>query len=212
MKNKITKEEEEDLKEMARSMLIAGKKDGKIVEETGLPIRVVWGLKGDLVKSGKIPMRAKRKKLKSAAPSSSHTILERILNEFGVKERAKEIIISRCKRAGGMHPSELDRCLRDLDTGMNRKEASYITEEYYLVLRAEEDVAHKAKDWDRPTRRYEPVYSDDRYPRRGQPAVSRYEWGYDVRRPWERSYPIRERILTRDDLMNILLALLKCLS
>lgn len=227
----------EDPKEVARRMLIDGYQRDDINEETqkvtGLPLKAIWGIKGSLVRSGHIPTRAELAKAKREKPGPEalkfkeemeevpfrrprppHVLIESILTQFGVKERAKDFIIKRCKRAGEMRPSELERSLIDLDSGVNRKKIRYITEEYYLALRAEEDVARQAEGRSWPIRRLEPVYSDDIYPRRVEPSVSQYEWGYDRslrRRPWERSYYIRERSLTRDELMDILLTLLKYL-
>ena len=227
-KPKEQEKEEEDPKLIARAMLIDGYHRDDIVEEirdvTGLPKRTIWAMKGALARSGDIPTKSQLKRVEREKPGPEalkfreeaevvpfrrprppHVLIESILTQFGVKERAKEIIISRCKRAGGMHPSELDRSLMDLDTGVNKKEASYVTEEYYLALQAEEEAARQAEGRTWPMRRREPGLGG-RYPPEGQPTDSQSEWDYNrsLGRPGDRYDSGREGTLTRRDLMDIL--------
>jgi len=223
---KEQEKEEEDPKTIAKTMLIDGYQRAGIVEEiqdvTGLPKRTIWALKGSLARTGDIPTKSQLKRMEREKPGPEalefkteaegvpfrrprppHVLIESILTQFGVKERAKDIIISRCKRAGGMHPSELDRSLMDLDTGVNRKEASYVTEEYYLALQAEEDAARQAEGRSWPMRRREPGGAG-RYPlREDQPTGREYERSL-YGRPGDRYDSGREGPLTRRDIMDIL--------
>ncbi|MFB0543220.1 MAG: hypothetical protein ACETVR_00415 [Candidatus Bathyarchaeia archaeon] len=223
------KEEEEDPKSVARAMLIDGYERDDIVEEiqdvTGLPKRTIWAMKGALARSGDIPTKSQLRRMEREKPGPEaqkfqeevegvpfrrprppHVLIEGILTQFGVKERAKEIIISRCKRAGGMHPSELERSLMDLDTGVNRKEASYVTEEYYLALQAEEDAAREVEGRTWPMRRRESGYGGTyggRYPEGGQPTDAGYDRGFE-RRSWGSYDRGREEPLTMRGLLDIL--------
>ncbi len=199
----------EDPKDIARAMLIAGKTDEEVAEETGLGIRSVWGVKGALARSGHIPTRAELAKTKREKPGPAeeefreegegvpfrrsrpaNVLIESILNQFGVKERARDLIVSRAKRAGGMHPTELERALMDLDTGLKKREVTYITEEYYLALQQEEDVSRDLESRSYPMRRGEQRRSGTypaKYDERGYTPGGR-ERDYDYgRRPWDRS-------------------------
>ena len=224
-----TEKEEEDPKEVAKAMLIDGYDRDEVIDEiqevTGLPKRTIWAIKGSLARSGDIPTKSQLSRIVREKPGPEaqkfkeelegvpfrrprppHVLVEAILTQFGVKERAKEIIISRCKRAGGMHPSELERALMDLDTGVNRKEASYVTEEYYLAIQAEEEATRQAEGRTWPMRRGESGYGGTYgggYPKRDQPDTG-YDRGSE-RRSWDRYESGREeRPLTTRDLMDIL--------
>ncbi|HUW46773.1 MAG TPA: hypothetical protein VMW50_13370 [Dehalococcoidia bacterium] len=218
-------EPSEDPKDIARAMLIAGKTDEEVAEETGLSIRSVWGVKGALAKAGQIPTRSELKERERKKPGPAeqefrearegvpfrrarpaHVLIETILNQFGVKDRARDLIISRAERAGGMHPSELERSLMDLDTGLKKREVSYITEEYYLAMQQEEDTSLDLESRSYPMRRGESGRGagyPTRYGGRDYPSTG-YDEGFE-RRPWDRSYdPGKEGGLTRGDLMDIL--------
>ena len=208
-------EPSDDPKDIARAMLIAGEDDDLIVEETGLPKRSIWGLKGSLARSGLIPTRAEQTKIERAKPGPReqefregaegvpfrrakppHVVLERILNEFGVKDRAKDIIVTRCERMGEMHPSELQRMLLDLESGTQKKESSYIAEEYFYALGLESE---RGDEYERsyPMRRGDTGYDGAMYGRRRTEYGDRSPstgGGYDRdgyrqpdRRPWDRS-------------------------
>ncbi len=212
--------------EVAKRMLIEGyaRKNivGEVKEATGLSGQRIGSIRGNLAREGVIPTIAKMKRMAREMPGPEalefqeeqagvpfrrprppHVLIESILTQFGVKEKAKDIIIRRCKRAGGMHPSELDRSLMDLDTGVNRKEASYVTEEYYLALQAEEDAARQTETRGWPMRRREPGGAG-RYPlREDQPTGREYERSL-YGRPGDRYDSGREGPLTRRDIMDIL--------
>ena len=218
-------EPSDDPKDVARAMLMAGKTDEEVAEETGLGIRSVWGVKGALARSGQIPTRSELRERERKKPGPAeqefrdegegvpfrrsrpaHVLIESILNQFGVKDRARDLIVSRAERAGSMHPSELERSLSDLDTGLKKREVSYITEEYWLAMQQEEDLSR-----DRESRSYRMLRSEQgrgagyptRYGRRDYPSTG-YDEGFE-RRPWDRSYDSgREGGLTRGDLMDIL--------
>jgi len=224
-------ESPEDPKDVARAMLMAGKSDEEVAEETGLKLRSVWGIKGGLTKSGHIPSRAERQRLERREPGPEeskfygeeegdripfrrlappHVLVERVLKKFGVKDRSRDIIVDRCRTAGGMHPSELEKALRSLDTGLSKvSEINFIVEDYYLSLQAEEDKSREfsAGSGSFPIRRGEPGYSGGRYPV-GEDQPTGRQWDYDKgfeRRPWDRSSDSgREGGLTRRDLMDIL--------
>jgi hypothetical protein len=223
------KEEEEDPKEIAKTMLIEGYNKDSIIEDiqevTGLPKRTIWAIKGALARSGDIPTKSQLGRMAREKPGPEaqkfsdeaevvpfrrprppHVIIEGILTQFGVKERAKEIIISRCKRAGGMHPSELERSLMDLDSGVNRKEASYVTEEYYLALQAEDDATRESEGRTYPMRRGEQGRGGSSYPTRyGEREYPSTDYD-SSRRLWDRTREGygEERPLTTRDLMDIL--------
>jgi len=218
---------ENDLEEVAKRMLIEGYARKDIVEEikeaTGLDGRTIGSIRGNLARERTIPTKAQMRRMAREKPGPEalkfqeelegvpfrrprppHVLIESILTQFGVKERAKEIIIRRCKRAGGMHPSDLDRSLMDLDTGVNRKESSYVTEEYYLALQAEEDTARQAEGRSWPMKRREPG-GFSRYPSREDQPTGR-QWGYDrsLGRPGDRYERGKEDPLTMRGLYDIL--------
>jgi len=222
---KNEKIDEGDPKEIARTMLIEGydREDmfDEIKEVTGLSKSKIFKIKMALAISGEIPTKAEQRRRErpgqeetvleeqEGVPFSrsqpSHVLIESILTQFGVKERAKDIIISRCKRAGGMHPSELERALMDLDSGVKLNEVHYITEEYYLALQAEEATRQaEGGAWTMGRREPEPggVY-DGRYLGRGEPQTG---YRHDVDRgPRERPPETkREKSLTMQDVMDIL--------
>lgn len=224
-------EKPEDPKDIARAMLMAGKPDEEVAEETGLKLRSVWGIKGGLTKSGHIPTRAERQRLERREPGPEeskfygeeegdripfrrlappHVLVERVLKKFGVKDRSRDIIVDRCRTAGGMHPSELEKALRSLDTGLSKvSEINFIVEDYYLSLQAETDKSREFSEGrgSYPIRRGETGYSSGRYPlREDQPDTSR-QWGYDKSlygRPEDRYDRGREGTLTRRELTDIL--------
>ena len=216
----------EDPKEIAKGMLIDGVDIDEVANATGLTRNVVWGLKGLLARTGKIPTKAELAKMPKPGPAEqefreagegvpfrrprpAHVLIESILNQFGVKERARELIVSRAKRAGGMHPSELERALMDLDTGLVKREVSYITEEYYLATQQEEDVSRDLESRSYPVRRGEQGRSSSyptRYGERDQPSTDYSRDRDSGRRPWDRSREGygEERPLTTRDIMDIM--------
>ena len=212
--------------EIARAMLIDGYDREDILDEikevTGLSKSKIFKIKMALAISGEIPTKAELRRRErpgheepfleepEGVPFSrsqpSHVLIEGILAQFGIKERAKEVIISRCKRAGGMHPSELERALMDLDSGVNLNEARFVTEEYYLALQAEKEATRQVEGgaWTMGRREPEPggVY-DGRYLGMGEPQTG---YRHDVERgPRERPPETeREESLTMRDVMEIL--------
>ncbi len=223
-------ESPDDPKDIARAMLMAGKPDEEVAEETGLKLRSVWGIKGGLTKSGHIPSRAERQRLerKEPGPEESkfyeeeggdripfrrlappHVLVERVLKKFGVKDRSRDIIVDRCRTAGGMHPSELEKALRRLDTGLSKvAEIDFIVEDYYLAIQAEREKSRELSEgrtW--PMQRRDQIDRGGRYPM-GEEQPTGRQWNYDKgfdRRPWDRSSDSgREGGLTRHDLMDIL--------
>ena len=145
---------------------------------------------------GRVPFRR---------PRPAWAILKQILDEFGVKPAAKKIIVTRCKRIGELHPTEVQRMLMDLDSGLNHKEAGYVADEYYFALQSEQQE----------TEEYEGMTTYPRWERGGGYGGATYGWnryertstGYPIpprtytgRRPWEQP----SGVLTEDRLMEIL--------
>lgn len=223
---KNEKIDEEEPKEAAKAMLLDGYDREDIFDEikeiTGLSKGKIFKIKMDLAISGEIPTKAELRRRERPGHEETfleeqegvpfrrsqpfHVLIEGILAQFGIKERAKEIIISRCKRAGGMHPSELERALMELDSGVNLKEARYVTEEYYLALQAEKEANRQAEGGAWTMRRREPeprgVYGG-RYLGMEEPQTG---YRHDVDRgPMERPPETkREEQLTMRDAMDIL--------
>lgn len=225
---------EEDPKAVARAMLTERYDESGIVPEiaevTGLSTQKIGAIKGQLARQKVIPTKAELKKIKRSEPGPReqefqeraegvpfkrprppHVVLERILNEFGVKDRAKDIIVTRCERMGEMHPSELQRMLLDLESGTQKKEASYIAEEYFYALGQE---SNRAEDYERsyPMKRddtgYTGMYGRQQtgYDDRSASGGDRFDrGGYDrpERRPWDRSRG-QEGSLSMNELMDIL--------
>jgi len=222
-------EPSEDPKDIARAMLIAGIPDKEVAEETGLPIRSVYGVKGGLVKAGHIPTTAERKRLERREPGPEeskfygdeeggkipfrrlappHVLVERVLKKFGVKDRSRDIIVDRCRTAGGMHPSELEKALRSLDTGLSKvAEINFIVEDYFLSLQAETEKSREFSEGrgSYQIRRGEPGYSSGRYSL-GEDQPTGRQWGYDrsLGRPGDRYERGREEPLTTRGLYDIL--------
>lgn len=206
--SKGEKSEEEDAVEIAKTMLIEGVEVEKVAEDTGLPKRRIWSLKGNLVKAGKIPSK-KELEIKEMAGvgtrgeevpfrrgKSAPELIVEISKKYGVKDRATRIIADRCQRVPGgiLHPSDFERLLMDLDSGLQRREAMLITEEYDLALQREKTEDESARrgyypdrsssregrpyrygeteDYGRPSR-YEPGYEPS-YDRYGRPATPEY--------------------------------------
>ena len=137
-----------------------------------------------------------------------HVLVDRVLRKYGVKDRSRDIIVDRCKTAGGMHPSELEKALRSLDTGLSKAaEINYVVEDYFIALQAEEKRAQEFSEGGRsyPTRRGEPGYSSGTYPLEGEQPTGR-QLGYDrsLGRPGDRSERGREEPLTMRSLYDIL--------
>jgi len=145
---------------------------------------------------GRVPFRR---------PRPAWVILKQILDEFGVKPAAKKIIVARCRRIGELHPTEVQRMLMDLDSGLNHKEAGYVADEYYFALQSEQQE----------TEEYEGMTTYPRWERGGGYGGATYGWsryetsrtGYPIpprtytsRHPWEQP----SGVLTEDRLMEIL--------
>ena len=79
-------------------------------------------------------------------PRPAHVILSQILDEFGVKQAAKRIMVTRCRRVGELHPTDVQRMLMDLDSGLNPKEAGYVADEYYYAVQNERRAAAEAAE------------------------------------------------------------------
>lgn len=172
-----------------------------IVAETGLTQRVVWALKGALAKSGAIPtkkeMEERERKKRDIAkfggdddddqvdeqegergvpfrrPRPPYLLLRQVLEEFGVKDRAIDIIVTRCRRQGEMHPTEVQQHLSRIESGIKKSEADYIADEYYFALQHEDEQAAEYGGG-----------GVSSYPRRGGSESSdRTYSGYGARRP-----------------------------
>ncbi|MBA7607198.1 hypothetical protein ES703_14356 [subsurface metagenome] len=238
------KDEGEDPKEIARAMFIEGydRPDiiDEIVETTGLDKRVIWALKGALAKSKAIPTKKEieerqikaREKEKFSdevevddtdereggvpfrRPRPAYLILRTVLQEFGVKDRAIEIITTRCRRQGEMHPTEVQQHLSKIESGIKRSEADYIADEYFFALQHEQE---KAEDYEGgrggvgsyPSRR--PADSGYSSPRGhgSSPSREREDYSYPKRqssggRPWERGGGGGQAPMTEERLTEML--------
>lgn len=69
-------------------------------------------------------------------PKTSKELVEEICDKYQVKERAKRIIADWCDRVPGgvLHPAHFEKLLLDLDSGVSKKEATLIAEEYEFAL------------------------------------------------------------------------------
>lgn len=100
-----------------------------------------------------------------------HELLHGVLTQFGVKKRAKQIMVARCKRAGGMDASQLENLLIRLNTGIKGPEIQVIAEEYDIALEAaRKDDADTAdygysRGYPRSRRRGASYGTPERYPR-----------------------------------------------
>ena len=111
-------------------------------------------------------------------PTPPHILLKKILNEYTVKPRVVERIVSRCQRMGtAMDPNEVGRMLMDMASGVKEREASYVVEDYVLALQNEEqrtrDIESRRSAY--PTRRssdYRPSTSS--YSPRPTSEISRF--------------------------------------
>ena len=65
-------------------------------------------------------------------------ILESVLRQFNVPEKARTLIISRCRRRT-LDPNELQRMLQDLKTGLQKNEVQYVAEEYYYAVEGQRE-------------------------------------------------------------------------
>jgi len=63
-------------------------------------------------------------------------LIEEICDKYQVKERAKRIIADWCDRVPGgvLHPAHFEKLLLDLDSGVSKKEATLLAEEYEFAL------------------------------------------------------------------------------
>ncbi len=170
----------------------------EIVEATGLNQRVVWALKGALAKSGAIPTKkeieerqrkkrdivkfgdvddeepdeeARERGVPFRRPRPPYLLLRQVLEEFAVKERAIDIIVTRCRRQGEMHPTEVQQHLSRIESGIKKSEADYIADEYYFALQHEDEQAAEFGGG-----------GVGSYPRRGGSESSSTYSGYGARR------------------------------
>ena len=185
-------EEATDPKEVARTMLLGGAEVDEIVQKTGLSRNVIGGMKGRLAASKEIPTkkelqvkaragvedRGRGEDLPFRRGKSAPELIVEICDKYGVKERATSIIADRCKRVPGgiLHPSDFERLLMDLDSGLKRREAMLIAEEYDLALQGERREDEEVRRGFYPDRRGEEVRG-----RHGYDDRAREEWpyGYD---------------------------------
>lgn len=72
-------------------------------------------------------------------PKTPSQILEAVLDEFDVKEKAKDLILARSKRMSGLHPQELEYYLTSLNTGLKEEVARFATEEYNISIQRENE-------------------------------------------------------------------------
>jgi hypothetical protein len=107
-------------------------------------------------------------------PPSPTEILKEILDEYGVKEEAKRIILRKSERFGGLDPNALYDLLRDLNTGIPDKAIHHLTDDYYWALRRAEQQARE-------------MGMRVRYP------LPSWEFGEERRPIYERPYPTYER-------------------
>ena len=100
-------------------------------------------------------------------------ILRGVLTQFGVKKRAKEIMVERCRRASGMDAIQLENLLGRLNSGVKANEIPIVVEEFDIALEAareeEADTANygysRAGMYPRSRRRGAPYGTQPRYPR-----------------------------------------------
>jgi len=131
-------------------------------------------------------------------PKPAYKLLSSILKQFGVKDKARVILVTRCKRAG-IKPQELIRLLGELDSGLRKGEANFVAEEYYYALKKEEERKVEARG---------PYYDFD-----DDVDDSEYSYGVSprtpVRRvrekvmPWEREKR-QDDSLSKEDVLNII--------
>ena len=205
---KKAEEPSEETKDLARAMLMERKTSEEVAKETGLPLRSIWGLKGALARSGKIMKRTELEKQKiigtreeGKAPfrrdKSAPELIYEICDKYGIKDRARNIIVDRCKRVPGgtLHPGDFERLLMRLDTGLKKRdEATLVAEEYELALQGMsagrqetrrgyypgqgevergQSYYRKESDYYQPSRYEQPRY--DSYGRRIYPESGRSE-------------------------------------
>lgn len=129
---------------------------------------------------GRVPFRR---------PRPVYIILKQILDEFGVKSAAKKIITARCRRVGELHPTEVQRMLMDLDSGLNHKETGYVADEYYFALQSERQEAEE----------YEGMTTYPKWERGEGYSGATSGWGVGPRHRYESRpirYPVSQRAYT----------------
>lgn len=118
---------------------------GKYVRRKGIPDKFIRDVELEEIEPEKVEKKPEWEeeeggKIPFRRPRPPHVILESILEEFGVKSPAIKIIVTRCERLGELHPTEVQRMLLDLDSGLKSREASYVADEYYFALQKEHEV------------------------------------------------------------------------
>lgn len=76
-----------------------------------------------------------------------HDILRGVLTQFGVKRRAKTIMVARCERAGGMDAVQLENLLGRLNSGVKANEIPIVVEEYDIALEAAREEEADTSDY-----------------------------------------------------------------
>jgi len=108
-------------------------------------------------------------------------ILLDVLTTFKVKESAKNLIVGRAKRKP-LSPPEVQKMLMDLKSGLQKGEISYVVEEYYVALQAEDE---KRKQKSNINYNYNVDFYEDSYTpgiqqnstqSRREPQINRMPW------------------------------------
>ena len=77
-------------------------------------------------------------------PKSPDQVLKEVLEQFGLNPKFIQLMVSRSRRIGGIHPSELYMYLITLNSGVkNKNEAYFIAQEYMYALMEEEKKAQE---------------------------------------------------------------------
>ena len=75
-------------------------------------------------------------------PKKPAAVLADVLNEFNCDESFIKMMVRRCMRMDGLHPTDLRNYLKAMKSGAkNDSEADYIADEYAYALREEEEKA-----------------------------------------------------------------------
>jgi hypothetical protein len=102
-------------------------------------------------------------------------ILRGVLTQFGVKKRAKQIMVERCRRASGMDAVQLENLLGRLNSGVKANEIPIVVEEFDIALTAarEEEAdtsnyGYSRRTYPRSRRRDTSYGTSPRYPSRSR--------------------------------------------
>jgi len=133
-------------------------------------------------------------------PKLPHKILEEVLRENGVKEKATKRIVARCERAGEMHPTEVGQMLSDLDGGISAKAIRYLVEDYEFALQKEED---KNRDLDYARSSYG-SYGTRRSTSSDPYSPSRSRTSSSVGEPFESIPRRRDGMITPEEVLRMM--------